>query len=179
MAESHYPSYECTRNWLSHGSTCKPVGGVKPPPSSAPRLSATASPTYLTKSGKLRVHTTLAGGSLLALAHPARDPQNLVLSLRTLAKLDPAPCRVALFRDGVALELAEHERTSDHELRLAFSVADLRGLDHSARFAAELCGRELEIDRSAREALAKFAARFEEERVKIVSTADARFRNDK
>lgn len=158
------PIYDCRPRWFDNGTVCTPRP-VEPPP---PRpVLAPAQPPTTTRSadGKLSLRMNVSGGALQVTGHAARHPTRVLVALRPSARMEPAPCRGTLFRDGRALTTYEQARTSDRELLVAIGVSDLRGLERAVRVSARACGRSLELDATARTALSEFEARFREELV--------------
>ena len=161
------PIYDCWSRALLPGSVCVPRETA--PPRRAPVLAA-ARPqaTYQRpRGGVLWTRTNIRGGQLLLRGQPATHPTRALLSFRSTSALAPAPCSVRLFRDGTELTVHESARASDHEALVTVDIVDLRQLQHSVRFAGEVCGRSFELDELARATLSQFEARFSEERGKL------------
>jgi hypothetical protein len=129
----------------------------------APQLGpATASDTQTSRSGRLRARSMFRGGHIELVGLPSRSRSHAVLAIRPVADLDPAPCDVRVYRDGVALPLGEVVRRGDHEVLMALTVDDLAAVASSTRFAGVACGREFALDQAGRATVANFAARFRE-----------------
>jgi len=141
--------------------------------SSAAPVHASDAPSHVgrvrAKSGRelLKSRVLFAGGHLRALAAPRDHPEHVLMVVHSVVQMEDAPCRSALFHDGVELPIVEQAREGRYEARLVVSVSGLSGLENAVRFAGEVCGTAFELDPSARATLGLFAARFREERARI------------
>lgn len=125
----------------------------------------TAAAIHVTRDGRVVARTTFEGGHLELVGKPARSPERVLLSLRPLRSLAPAPCSARLFRDGAPIAVHELMRKTERELLLLVDVSSLRALAPGTRFVGEACGVRFALHDGARSALSEFEARFHELRV--------------
>jgi hypothetical protein len=111
----------------------------------------------------LHAHVSLHGGQLAVNAIPARDPEHVILTLRTTQPASEGSCEAHLFQDGTSVPVLQVERVGSHAAKIATNIAALHGVGQSLRFAGDVCGMSFELDDTARRALGEFEARFHEE----------------
>jgi hypothetical protein len=110
----------------------------------------------------LHAHVSLHGGQLALNAIPSRDPEHVILTVRTTQPAAEA-CEAHIFQDGAVVPILQVERVGTHAAKVATNISALHGVGQSLRFAGDVCGMSFELDDTARRALGVFEARFQEE----------------
>lgn len=120
----------------------------------------------------VKTRLLLTGGRLVWLGKPAQHPDHVLVHVYTHRRLPPS-CTAEIYSDGEPVPIERTERAGDFEARVLLRADSLRGVDRALRYAGDLCGLAFELRDADRKTVAKFAARFAEERAHHAAKSSA------